>query len=581
MIALPDGILGNVLSHLKAVEPKRDGSFMARCPAHDDGRPSLHVSMGRDGRVVLNCFAKCPTESIVASAGLSMQDLFPQSSKSTKVRTDDAPYKRSGGVMVKSYDYTDENGRLLYQVCRYEPKDFRQRRPDGKGNWIDSIKGVTPVLYNLPRVIEAVAEERTVYLVEGEKDADTLNELGYVATTWAMGSSAWKDEYAKWLRGASVTALPDNDEPGRAVMQQAAAAITNLRGRVKVVHLPRQAEKADVTDWLDAGNSLDELAELEGTTPIWQLDPSKRSRFTLRELWENDAIMRPPPVVVPYLAWQSRSTLLAAAEKSGKSTMAGYVAAQVTNGGDFMGARCTEGTVLIVGLEEFIGEVAQRLKRFGANPDRLEVVDRFFSDPTVKDRTAEVRGHIEAVGPSLTIVDTLMAYAEGIVDDAVKSSQMQPVVQSLSRLAHETATGLIITHHARRSDGKYRDSSAIGGGVDVIVEVFVPDENTDPTLRRARARGRVPTHGFDFRLDGDTYRLALGQEAPVELQIVEYVRDHPGTSSNDVAEHIQGNRQKTLRTITALIAGKHLLEQSEGRGRRLFVPASVTGSFLS
>lgn len=575
---LPNGILGNVLEHLKQPVPKGD-YWLARCPAHDDQKASLSVKLGRDGRVLLNCFVGCKTETIVECAGLSMQDLFPPTTRTeTRAALSTAPLKRSNPVLKETYDYVDEQGALLYQVCRYDPKDFRQRKPDGEGNWIERVGDVRRVLYRLPQLIEAIAEERTIYLVEGEKDVNALTELGYSATTWAGGANSWRDEYGTALAEASVVVIPDNDDSGRAAMEQAAASITSRRGRVRVLTLPNVPAKGDFSDWFALGNDLDTFDRLTGEAVPWQLDPTKRTRWRLDELWENDAIMRPPPPVVPRLAWRSRSTLLAATEKSGKSTMAGYVAAAVSNGSAFLDAPCEEGTVLILGLEEFIGDVARRLQRFNANGRRIEIVDRFVSDP--KERLAEIMGHVEAVNPVLTIVDTLMAYAEGVIEDATKSSQMQPVVQQLTRIAHQSETAMLLVHHARRSDGRYRDSSAIGGGVDVIVEVFVPREDADPTLRRARARGRVPVHGFDFRLEGDAYRLAVSDEAPIELRIVEYVRDHPGTSANDVVEGLGSNRKATLSAVTNLLAGRHLLDQSDGKGRKLFCPASVTGSLL-
>jgi RecA-family ATPase len=93
----------------------------------------------------------------------------------------------------------------------------------------------------------------------------------------------------------------------------------------------------------------------------------------LDEVWENDEMMQPPAPVVPYLAWGSRSTLLAAREKSGKSTLTGYMAAQVSRGGEFLGEPCQRGHVLIIGLEEFIGDTARRLQQFGANGKMISI----------------------------------------------------------------------------------------------------------------------------------------------------------------------------------------------------------------
>jgi hypothetical protein len=108
------------------------------------------------------------------------------------------------------YDYHDENGRLLFQVVRRTPKDFRQRRPDGNGGWIWSTKGIEFVPYRLPDLLKA-APHATMFVCEGEKDVDALRERGLVATTNPGGAGKWKAQYNRYFRGRRVAVLPDND----------------------------------------------------------------------------------------------------------------------------------------------------------------------------------------------------------------------------------------------------------------------------------------------------------------------------------------------------------------------------------
>ena len=118
----------------------------------------------------------------------------------------------SSPELVATYDYTDESGNLLYQTCRYQPKDFRQRRPDGKGGWINNLQGVRRVLYRLPEVLKA----QTVCVAEGEKDCDNLAKFGFVATTNPLGAGKWRDEYSETLRGKDVVVFGDvGDEDGK------------------------------------------------------------------------------------------------------------------------------------------------------------------------------------------------------------------------------------------------------------------------------------------------------------------------------------------------------------------------------
>ena len=142
---------------------------------------------------------------------------------------------RSDRKIIATYDYTDAVGNLVHQTVRYEPRDFRQRRPDGNGGWVSNLDGIRPVLYHLPEVKAAVAAGKTIHIVEGEKDADNLRELGLVATTNAMGAGKWDATYNEFLRGAAdVVVIGDNDDPGRKHVQDVRPAVD--RGRQVRAH---------------------------------------------------------------------------------------------------------------------------------------------------------------------------------------------------------------------------------------------------------------------------------------------------------------------------------------------------------
>src|SRR5262245_61385785 len=92
-----------------------------------------------------------------------------------------------------TYEYNDVDGQLLFQVVRYQPKDFKQRRPDGQGAWIWNLDGGHPVLYRLPELSTA-DPSKPVLIPEGEKDVETLRALGLVGTTNPGGAGKWKSE---------------------------------------------------------------------------------------------------------------------------------------------------------------------------------------------------------------------------------------------------------------------------------------------------------------------------------------------------------------------------------------------------
>jgi 5S rRNA maturation endonuclease (ribonuclease M5) len=231
-----------IVATLEAGGGRRHGADWT-CPAHDDGKPSLSVREG-DGRALVHCQSGCDTTEVVAALGLKMADLF------------DEPLARPREVA--SYRYVDERATPLFDVVRFEPKDFRQRRPNG--SW--GVKGVRRVLYRLPEVIAGIEGGEATYVVEGEKDVHALERVGVIATCNPGGAGKWRDEYSEALRGAEVVIVADRDTPGRA---HARAVAESLDGRARSVRIVESTAGNDAADHLRAGHGVDELVVVEAT----------------------------------------------------------------------------------------------------------------------------------------------------------------------------------------------------------------------------------------------------------------------------------------------------------------------------
>ena len=239
------------LGQVGGVRRSGDG-YAARCPAHDDRNASLSVGVGDDGRVLVKCHAGCTAEEITAAVGLTIADLFERPSGE----------RESGSGIAATYDYEDERGELLFQVVRFEPKRFAQRRPDGDGGWIWKLDDTRRVLYRLPHVLGAVAAGRGVFVVEGEKDVDALTAAGEVATCNPMGAGKWRDEYSTALARADVTIVRDRDEEGR---KHAAAVAASLAGVANSIRVVEPAEGKDAADHLAAGRDVREFVGVADT----------------------------------------------------------------------------------------------------------------------------------------------------------------------------------------------------------------------------------------------------------------------------------------------------------------------------
>ena len=171
--------------------------------------------------------------------------------------------------IVETYDYFSADGELAYQAVRYEPKDFRQRRPNGNGTWIWDMKGVERVLYCQAELIEAVANNNIIVICEGEKDVNSLWAIGVPATCNVGGAGKWRPEYNKHFRDADVVLIPDNDEPGHKHIADVGAALTGIAKRIRVLML---SEK-DATAWLAAGGTREAFDRLVEQAPDWQPPP--------------------------------------------------------------------------------------------------------------------------------------------------------------------------------------------------------------------------------------------------------------------------------------------------------------------
>src|SRR5262245_4386687 len=157
----------------------------------------------------------------------------------------------TGGVIEAIYDYTDENGGLLFQIVRFRPKGFRTRRPDGQGGWTYGFEGVRRVLYRLPQVVAA----DTVVIVEGEKDVETAEAMAlparWVATCSPFGACQWLDAYSRILARKAVYICPDTDKAGRDHLMQVGLSLIGKAREIRVVALPPTIK--DLSEWIAGG----------------------------------------------------------------------------------------------------------------------------------------------------------------------------------------------------------------------------------------------------------------------------------------------------------------------------------------
>ena len=179
-----------------------------------------------------------------------------------------APKPRGSFNVVATYPYLDAEGELLSEVLRTDPKGFRQRRPDpnARGGWTWSVKGVAQVPYRLPQML--AAPDAIVFVPEGEKDVDNLAARGLTASCNAGGACKWHDALTPHFAGRQVVLLEDNDKAGRDHVLMVASKLQGVAASVRILKLRGLAEKGDVSDWIAAGGTAEQLMQMASEAPL-------------------------------------------------------------------------------------------------------------------------------------------------------------------------------------------------------------------------------------------------------------------------------------------------------------------------
>jgi hypothetical protein len=459
---------------------KQNGSdWMACCPAHDDHNPSLSISDGEDGKVLVKCFAGC-TQSNVIDA-LKAKRLWPEQSKNKLNGKHSAPQKTQKKRIVKTYDYCDPRGNVVHQGVRLEPKSFFQRRPDGNGGYINSIKGVTQVPYRLPDFIK----KDYVLIVEGEKDVDQLWDIGMPATTNSGGANKWPSELSQYFKDKNVFIIPDNDDSGRKHAELVASNLIDIAASVKVCAVCEDMpERADISDWLDAGKDRDTLHQLLDTSPIWEPRISVEAHESESKLITATQYEFVDPASIPCRDWVCKphlirkyTSLTVAPGGVGKSSLLIVEALALASGKNLLGMEIERPyRVWLWNGEDPREELIRRIQAAGIKYEISadDIGDLLFIDTgreqdlctaVMKREGAEiVRPVVERVVEQMIhnkidvlIVDPFVSSHQVIEND---NPAMDLVAKEWGRVADRTNAAIELVHHTRKQ----------GPGIEVSAE---------------------------------------------------------------------------------------------------------------
>ncbi|MBI1311364.1 AAA family ATPase [bacterium] len=515
----------NVLDALRTAtgrEPIKAGDgWKACCPAHDDHNPSLSVSEGDDGRVLLNCLAGCCIDDVLAAARLEKRDLFPESSgcrsagipakSSTRqagTRTPKpakaagpvwpsssaaiAELERQRGPRAAAWTYRDADGEPVGTVVRWDladgGKDIRPLRRGDDGWSLGTLPEPRP-LYWLPDIINA----DVVYVVEGEKAADAMRSIGLTATTSQGGSNAAHKSDWSPLSGKTVVIIPDNDEPGRKYAATVASILSQLDppAVVYIVDLaddwPELPDKGDADDWCEHFDSVEpevlreRIEALAATVEPWEpatnSEPGPRARPTRRAILQRFSDIEPETL---RWLWAGRIpsgmlTVISGNPAAGKSFIIADIVARVTTGRPWPDDSANDdgpGDVVLVNVEDAVSVVQRpRLDAADADVTRVRRIDRVEltnGDDVVESRTfsiadaAEVlRSAVEQLDrPRLIVLDPLAAFLAGVRSN--DQGDIRAAFSPLVQLAEDFDVAIVFVHHNRKGTGSHPSERLAG-----------------------------------------------------------------------------------------------------------------------
>ena len=463
------------------------------CPFHNDSKPSLHVRETADGNWKWRCFGCGRSGDYLdfrmLRDGIGFREALRLICSEEHFDLDAGqPLPRQADSAI-IFTYTDTKGNPLYRVKKCPPKQFYFERYS-QGTWLPKLEGVARTLYNLPDLLDA----KEVFLLEGEKDCETLKKLGLVATT--MGSkNSWKRDFASFFKGKDVRVCLD--EGNEADAERIAKDIDAVATAVRILKLPGLTEKEqDITDWFERmdGQSDEEkvarLAKVVSETPVLDKSPSSSPaplaesilEFRARPAKKRDVFMR-------YWLEREGLTFLAGEHKTGKSVLAMNLAICVATGRGFLGFEVpSPRKVLLVQQEISDPAMHDRVdKMIVSPPPELQQnlliprrPEQYWKVTRVQDR--DLLGKIiQDCGIDLVIFDPLSTFHDKKEND---NGEMSGILEYFAQLIKKHSVGVLVIHHFgkpsqvdRQGSYKMRGASVLGDRPDaIIVSTRLPEK---------------------------------------------------------------------------------------------------------
>ena len=262
-----------VLSNLKEISCS-NGVHHCICPCHDDNKPSLDIALGNI-KVVGDCKAGCKYSDIANKIGVPQEQWYYDYYDKKQDGFNSFQYKEKRKMYIESrekrkieaiYNYFFRNGQYAFTKVRLQGKRIIYGRVENE-RFIYGLsrnkprKSYRAVYGNLRDIKKAIDDNKPIFIVEGEKDVDTLTKHGYTSFTYG-GVNDWQSDFAELVNGAMVIILADNDKPGIDVANRIYEDVVSVAKSVKIMVPMPDIPKADITDYFESGKTNADFEKL-------------------------------------------------------------------------------------------------------------------------------------------------------------------------------------------------------------------------------------------------------------------------------------------------------------------------------
>ncbi len=442
------------------------------------------------------------------------------------------------GRITETYSYTDAVGNEVYQVCRFEPKTFRPRVKNGSG-YKFGLSGVTPLPYNLKKIAES--DNKAIIIVEGEKDADLLNQHGFIATCNSGGAGNWNPNLNKYFKDKNIILIPDNDDAGRKHSDHVIGQLQPLCGAIKLVRLPID-EKQDVSDYLKT-HSVEDLRNQISNTGIL------KNKVKVSEVFNSWQITNPatlPARDFIYANHYIRKFASATVSQGGigKSTLVLTECIAMAIGADLLGFSPKQQSIVIYfNAEDPIDEIQRRVLAIcdSYNIDQSRLINQLFIASGREEELILAEGNDGLINEAAFAkiedfcikhnIDVLAADPLANMTTSPETNEVFKLLgKRVSQLADKCNISVEVVHHTRKLNGREASVEDSRGGSALINAVraarslngMSPDEAIKAGLDTHINHFRIETGGKN-NLSKPLEKAAWFEKSAVKLDNGDYV----------------------------------------------------------